>query len=335
MNTELRYPYQYKKVIVFLAAMSILFGALTALIGELAMPVASAFIAGLLLFEKKKILSSVACVAVVAFNFAVDLALGGKFTLVGIETAVVAILIFFMFYKQRSKAECVIAVTVVVSIFNFSGFLLEACYATGQFNWDAITAYYGEFYDEIQDLLIEQVNKATSSLVSSGDNTTVLISESDIIMLLDSIVAIIPSLIVVAAFALSGFAFKIFRAIIFKYSVDRLPILRWRFRATNVIAYFYFVLLFLGLVAGGATDTVAIVISNLYNIFLYVFAYIGTVYVFNIIANFRSRGLAIGIIAVALVMLSTLAITILSIFGAVLTIKENGLLNSKNDNSQL
>ena len=335
MNTELRYPYQYKKVIALLVVMSILFGALTALIGEFAMPLAAAFLAGLLLFEKKKILSSVACAATVVFNFAVDFALGNKYTLVGIETLVVALLIFIMFYKQRSKAESVITVTVVVSTFIFSGFLLEACYASGEFSWDAIVAYYGAFYDEIRDLLIEQVNNAAGSLTSSGYDTTVLISESDITLLLDSIVAIIPSLIVVVSFALSGFAFKIFRAIVFKYSVDRLPILRWRFRTTNIIAYFYFVLLFLGLVAGGATDTVALVISNLYNIFLYVFAYIGTVYVFNIIANFRSRGLAIGIIVAALVALSTLAVTILSIFGAVLTIKENGVLNSKNDNSQL
>ena len=335
MNTELRYPYQHKKVIAFLSGMSLLFGALCALIGEFAMPVAAAFIAALMLFEKKKIFSAAVCAVTISLNLIVDFILGGQYTLVGVETVAVAVLIFLMFYKQRSKAECVIAVTVLVSLCTFAGFLLEACYAMGEFSWNGITAYYGAFYDEIQSLLIEQINKATESIVSSGYENAVLISESDIVALLDSIVAIIPSLIVVASFALSGFAFKIFRALVYKYSVDRLPILRWRFRATSVIAYFYFALLFLGFVAGGATDTVALVISNLYNIFLYVFAYLGTVYVFNIIANIRSKALAIGIIAAALITLSTLAITVLSVFGAVLTVKENGMLNSKNDNSQL
>lgn len=334
MSTDLRYPDKYKSTLIFFVVVSSLLGVSICIFGEFVMPVAAAFMAVLMLFEKKHLFSIAVPLFTILINLIIDFAFGGKYSLVGVETAILAFLIFIMFYFGRSKAECAIVATVFISILTFASFLLEACYHVGEFSWSAVEAYYGDLYDSIKDLLIEQMRTVSELINSNNAGNVVQLGEDAIVAMLDSIVAIIPSLIVVTSFALAGVTFKIFSALVFKHAYDRLPILRWRFRSTSLIAYFYFALVAVGFFAGGATDIAALVINNLYNIFLYVFAYLGVVYIFNILANVRSRGFAIGMIAIAFVAFGTMAALLFSIVGAFFTIKENGFLNSKGDDSR-
>ena len=331
MNVEIKNPEKYKLTLTVLSLLSLIFGTIAAFVGDIALPFAAATLAALMLFEKRRVLSFAIPVAIVLVNLVLDMLRGGYYSVVALETVIVAFLVFFMFAKRRPKAECVIAVTVVISVFSFVSLVLTACYSVGEFSWNAVTSFYGEIYDQLRLLLVERVREFYESLTESG-GAQISFSESDVTAILDSIVAVLPSIIVVLGFTVGGITFKLFGAIVYRNVRDRFPILTWRFRVTAVFAYFYVALLVISFFVGGMGDAITLAVENLYNIFLYVFAYIGFVYVYRLLTRMRSRGFALTVLIFAVLMFSTMAATVLSVAGAFFTIQEGKNTGSKENN---
>jgi len=55
--------------------------------------------------------------------------------------------------------------------------------------------------------------------------------------------------------------------------------------------------------------------------------------VFNILAGIKSRGFAIGMIAIAFAAMNSMAVTLLSVAGAFFTIKENRYIDSRGNDT--
>jgi len=91
----------------------------------------------------------------------------------------------------------------------------------------------------------------------------------------------------------------------------------WRFHIEGLLNYVFWVLALISIFIGSTDSVFAVVIINLYNIFLFVFAYIGLKVVGYLLSElFKNRVLAALAIVGGLVVFSTLAVELLAYFGA-------------------
>ena len=93
----------------------------------------------------------------------------------------------------------------------------------------------------------------------------------------------------------------------------------------------YLVLVLISFFMSSGTDTLSITVANLYSIFAVVFAYSGFGYLYRILSAKRGPVFAVLILVVGTLVLSSVAITLLSVFGVIFTITYNKQLTGKSD----
>lgn len=298
-------------VAALLAALVIASALLASLVfGEVMMPLAVASLASLYLLEqKKKLLSIISSLAVIA----IDVLVGGAFTYIGIEIVSLSILIAVLVRLGVSKAEASFWTSLVASLFVLVAMVLAAWADMGEISTDIFFDYYIDLASTLRETFVEIMTSAVNS------SQAIAISAEDIAYVFDSFVNSLPSVVAVGAFVLSGITLKITSFFLFRFSdKDGVKwVMSWRFKVPPIVSVAFWILAVINIFSAGGDSLFAIVVANLFNIFVAVFAYLGfKVVLFLLTGIFRSRALAILVLIGTLALLNSLAIELLAYFGA-------------------
>lgn len=322
MKTELRADKSYKITVTLLFLLSMLSIAASLLIGEMFLSVAAAFYAALLLFERGKRPLSVILGIFGAILTFIPL---GVPSVWGIAPVMAGIIIFLFYKSGSTKCDIAIILTLFISAVIIISFLFFAFAATGKYDFNNAISYYTELYETIKADFINRLSDI--SLTVPEEVGEIKVSADNLSMILDAVVNMAVSFIFIAAFFLSGIALKIFTALVRRYSEDKTHISAFRFSVPNIYAYFYLVLFFAASFVG-SSNVYEIALHNMYNIFLVIFVYLGVCAAYKMLTkNGRKIGAAI-LIVFAFIFLGSLAMDLISVFGAFATIRANK--NEKN-----
>ena len=301
-----------------LALVSFLCGFLCALFGEFVFPLYCASLAALFLYDKytKRVLSVSLCVIVIVLN----ILLGSYIPTAVVFAPFAALVLSFTYKKGISKGECAGYMTAICSLMIVVGVFFFAMLAVKELSFTAAIEYFKAMYQNISDEIISFVEEAASSVTSESVPTE--FSEETVSLLLSSLVLVIPSLVVIIGFLLSGLTCKIFCFIVSRFSDKPELIVNWRFSTGSIFAYFYIVVVIFSALVG-AYDVFGIALANVQNVYMFVYAYIGFNYARFILSLRRSSFFSTVVLVAVIVALSSFAISILSFLGVYFTVIKN------------
>lgn len=316
MIRELKDTHNYKKVMLVLSVLTFVSGLAYSVIGEISLPFAAAFCAALFLFEKPKgrFLSYAVPAVTVLLNVLID----GPYGLISTEYILLALIIVLVYKSRGTKSECAIYISVVTALFIALALYLGATKVTGSFNIDSAFGYYSELLVELEN---EMVNLYSSA--HAGNST---VSPEQIDLLFYEIRIQTVSLIAGAAFIITGFAIKLFTIIVLRISKRGILVSFAHFLPTNVTAFAYVIVLILSIFSG-TESLFGIIMLNISNILMLVFAYIGIRYVSTLARMTGKKGFIYAILIATFVTIPDVALRILSFLGAWATIGTNNTLN--------
>ena len=312
-------------VLSFVTALVSLFGVF---VSDIVIPVSAALLAVIFLLEndRRKWFSVLVSLIVLAAN-AVSVLLLDGFIFCGAETVILAGVIAFCFSRDQSKAETAFWMTAVASLFVFVNASAFAMVNEGQFDFQTVKSFYGDFYKLIKEELLNSLSMLSAYLPENSGYT--LISSENLVALLNSFVSLMISYIVISGFIVSGITLKVFTFTASRLTTDKEDVINWRFKTGNLFAYFYLALFVLQIFTGGHTGLFAVTVANLAGIFCIVYAYLGFNFVMSLLAQKRSAVFSFIMLLVGLALFSSLMVEILSIVGAFVIISENKSIPKK------
>lgn len=327
MNFEFSDITKKRSAVILCAVLSVVSGTLGSFFGELFLAPTVALLAALFLFESgdKRIFSFIAPSLIVIINVFI----GGFFSVLGIGPLILAFILYFMYLKGRGKSECVVALTLTVAALILVSLYLAAVNMTGSFDFDTVKNFYVDMYEAVKADFIRQMDELQS--LNPGV-TEPIFTEEELNLLFLGIAGQLISVLAVISFVITGVMLKAFSAIVYRFEKEPHVIVGWRFRVTNVFAYFYAALLFLNLFIGSGLGVFELAVVNLYNIFMVVFAYFGFLVAREFLSRGRGRGFASAVLIGAIILLSALAVQLLSLAGLIFTFIDNKHNRVKNDN---
>ena len=114
MKTELKHSIKYPAAMAAFSIAALIFGALSAFLGELLIALSIAPLAALMIFEnrEKRILSYIVPALVLIVSFLIC----GPLSVIGAEIVIASVVIAVAYTRGTSKAECVLWLTVVMAL---------------------------------------------------------------------------------------------------------------------------------------------------------------------------------------------------------------------------
>jgi len=290
------------------------------LLGYFMLPLAAAFYAGILLYEKpnKRILSYVIPIVM----FTLNLLLSGPFSLEAISYVLVGAVIYTCTSKKRSKGESVFWTTLLIAALILISAIILPFDLNGSVSYISIKQFYSNLYFNYRTAFVDYITslKKTSSsgLMFFAFNTFEAEAMFD-----DLVMSTVPVMIILA-FALSGFSLKIFSKIVFKYSGEDSGLDAWDFKTSNTVAYFYVIVSVLTMLNRFNGSVYDYTLSAVDTVFLAVFAYIGIKSFYRFLASRgRSTFFSTVVLVILIVLLFSNALSILSYIGVVVNIIKN------------
>lgn len=316
----------YTRALLLLSLFAVAFAAIGAFVGEIFIAVSAALLSCVFLFENKG--RRIFSFAVPVLIIAVCALVGGVFSVFGVETLALALVICFFVSRGYRKSVCAAIITSLVVVFSFISLVIVAIEATGQMSVDAVRDFYVSLYETAREEFVGQIMSAFSEiekmyLSSAAGAAPNLPSAEDVGAVFDSFVDSLISLFVIFGFFISGIALKVFTAVSASVAERSNTVLEWRFRTGSLFAYFYVVLYFVSLFITVGDSAAALTVVNLYSIFMFVYAYVGFRTVFALLRVRCSQLVSWIIMIAALLLLSSFAVQILSILGVMATITTN------------
>ncbi len=322
MDCNLRKNISLRAITFGLAALALILGILTSFLGVIIMPIYTGVLAAIFLFDKSYKRTLVFSISF--FICILSVILGNHLLFEELFSAIIAFIICFMFKQEKSKGECVGYVTFIFSVMLIILFASSAFLAKETFSFEALTTYYKEFYQQVKTELLKHFYEVIAALPEGID--TPLINEQDIIYLLDTLVFLIPSLIVIISFVGVGIAFKLFSLITSRTIAKPELIINWRFSTDNVFAYSFIVIMILSAFIR-PSDVFGIAVNNLYNVLLVVYAYIGFNFSRALLMQRKSYMYSTLVLLILVFLLSSLGVSILALIGVYFTIGKNKTFN--------
>ena len=314
MNIELKYKFNHRITLILLSVVTLFFGAVGFVyraIGFLTIPIIVALLSMLMCIDKKRILT--ATVTGILLVAEICVSLYDYFTIITLSSFLISVLLSYYFLKGKDKAECALFSTALLALLIFVG---AALYIIGKYDASTLPEIIDSYLSIYEDFKAETIASIYSMSVNT-ENTTEVFTTEYLNAFFDAYLNCTVALVCILAFSIVGIAFKLFSALIRKYTVEQDKIVEWRFLPSSVFAYFYFILAILSVISVDTESMLVISIINLYLIFMYVFAYVG--YRF-INANFKSKGKNFNFIfLIMIVAFSSIAIQILALIGAYAT----------------
>ena len=323
MKKEFNQDVGNKKPVIFLFIMSVLTGILSSVVGHVIAAVCAGFLASLWHFEtEKRRLFSYISIGVILVT---DVLVNGLYSLIGVFAIVLGLMIFFVYKLKISKCESVFAMTLISSLLILLAYILLGMQNTEGLS---VSEYYKAFYEEYKEYFVNYFHEMYAAMPELKE--TVVVSDEDIIAALDSIVSMLVSFIVIYGFVLTGIACKIFTIFVSRYSQDKKEITNWRFITPSVYAYFYLVLTLAGFFVGAEANVFALTVTNLSNIFMVVYAYIGWSCISRMLSAKKRSVVSHIFLFLAIIIFAGLALNILSFFGVFYTITVNKIIGGHN-----
>ena len=315
MQISLSPKYRMLPTLVIFAALALMSsGCSILLFGELAIPLASAALSAVFLLERgrKRIFSIALPVIILGLN----VAFYGIYSYLALEIIFLALILSVCFLKTE-KSESAFWLTLVTTVF-FAVSMVLAVYAeTKQLSLDAFMDFYLGLYEEIESMFVESFSEISILFGIDSDKADADLAAS----VLRSFASIIPSIIIIFAFAMSGLALKL-QSLMMRAVTDedtKKRVCEWRFALASPIYYAFWGALILNFIfdLSGNVGVLAVTVANIYNVLLYLFAYLGFGIVVRILSTpFKSRKLAILATLGALLLFGGFAIELIAYFGA-------------------
>lgn len=326
MLRELKSTAPYGRTMTFFSILTLISATAASLIGEILIPVAVALLAALFVIENpsRRVLSYIIPFALIA----IDIALNGLLSLIGIAITVLSILVAVFYVRKATKAEAAAYLVFAMSIFILATIYISGANEAGSFLPSDVGEYYKATAIQLKEYFIENV--LTVEVQASNGELMQLMSDEEAQYYVSSIANALPSLIAIISFAIAGFALKLFCAIIRRSCKWGLLKTYSHFYASSLIAYAYIAIAIIGALASSEA-VFDIAIRNVSNILMFVFAYVGLRYVLAL-AKLSQRRMTIYILVFASIMfMSGIAVQLLSYFGVFINISVNRRLAAGNN----
>lgn len=330
MKLGLRYGLSYRATVGIIAAIAVFCTVMSFVIGDAFVPFSAAALFVLFLLDRgeKKFVSLAASSILIVINvafFLLTLFTGVVvYSVAGLQTVVLAAVAAYMFSSNKSKGDTVVALTVIMTVFMLVSLWLTAATFTGSFSLTSAFEFFSSIIKDIRTAFIELV--ASLSTEGADGVTQLVFSEAQAAAMFDSAANLLVGSILAFAFVMTGIMCKAFNVIALKCTDEPEAILRWRFNTTSIIAVFYCVLFLLNLFASGISSLFGIIISNLFILFMLVYAYVGVNVAVAFFSMRRSKGFALAMLIAGIIVFNVALLELLSVVGAVLTIIGNRVL---------
>ncbi len=310
MVRELKDTCSYSRVIAVFSVLTFLFGIGVSIVGELLLPLASAFLATLFLFEnpKKRFMSYVCPISSIVCSVLIK----GLVALISIEYVILALIIAFCYKKSLSKAEASIYITFTVAVFVFISLYLSAAVAIESFSFTAVKGHYFEIFLNLKRYIVESLSAMAIATEDGASQILMSVEESEIYFatLTNSFIA----LVAIFAFSIAGLTLKIYTALVLKYAKHGILKTFAHFLPSNICAYSYIASTALYALSDGKSKF-ALVLLNVNTILMAVFLYMGIRYILMLRKAAPKKSTITLIIIVGLISFPTLLPSVISYLG--------------------
>ena len=317
MNDNSKTSTMKMKTLLLISLLSIFLGAISCVIGEFILPFLAGALAVVYLFDSNKyrLCSVILSIVLLIINLVGFLTVR-TVTLFAPAAIILALIISLSFSKRESKSDAAYLMTIISAAFSVVKYILYAMVDQGEYTFEAVKVFFTDLHDSLRLVVIESF---TEIYAASG----LAIGEDIIAAVFDMQVKMMISYILIGGFVTTGIAMKTFGVIVSRFSDDKKSISEWRFKATNIFAYSYMILVLLSVFMVSADNIFAVSVLNLYNLFLVIFAYVG----FNVATTqfFKNvRPLFAGLIVIVIICIfSSFALQVLAVLGVMFTIRSN------------
>ena len=315
MDVRVRADKRFSLVIFLLAVFFLVPALLASLMGQLGIfliPLIAPPLCAIFLYDRSKyrILSVLIAVVAVAVDAIFNLAASFN----ALAAVIMSIFVVLSIKKGYQKSVSAAVSTVFLAVLFLVYAYIYAFDAIDKFDIALATSYLSELFESIKSEFFEYMKDFYANTpVSQGG---VEVSDELIAEIINLYFNLLISVVLVVSFALVGFSFKGLSLIINLTAEDSKEFGKWRFVTSSVFAYFFLALWFLQIFVSGG-QIVGIAILNLYEVFAFVYAYLGfglACYFFTI--RLGRRGLATFIVLLLIGLFSSAAIQVLSVVGA-------------------
>ena len=326
MNIELKSYLSEKKTLLILTVLAFVCAIISCVFGELLLPVLIAICALVFTFDNSinKIYSLVTAISVLASNAFIivlsfvsmildfdvlnqlNLSIAPSFF--GIAAVVCAFILYLSFVHGWSKTDTAYTLTIICSLFIALSLIVLPMVNLREFSLDAVSKFYSSILEFVRPYLqgyIQQIYKSIEIQITLDDANIII----------DSIIRLVVSFVFIGAFFIVGLSMKLYKFILLMTTSNKEMIDSWRFMPTPIFAYFYAIIGVSIMFVQNTTDVLGITLFNLEYIFMFIFAYVGFNFISAALARKISPLIAFSICAVAIVLLSSFAIQILSYVG--------------------
>ena len=323
--------FSYGKTVFTLALTAFIFGCIGISFGTLGViivPFIAAFLGALFVFERKKIVSIIIPLALIIIELFVNLKF--SFTFTTLAATLVALIMALCYEKKWDKRDSALINMVLLGFLICTVVYFAITKFTKSYDFDVAFNFFKATVMQYKDAMLQQfasLPQTEYTEIYSGILTPEYLNQ-----LFDAYIACIPALVLMFGFIISGIAHKLFRNLLCKYAEDKKAANQWRFINTHLYAYFYAAVAIISVFSSGKSSIFSISVMNLYLLFMVIFAYTGYSFLHEFLEfKLHNRFLATLILLAAILLLSSLALQILSVVGTVVTILFAKI--SKNDKS--
>lgn len=321
MDFEIKTHSSYKSELIFLIAMTQIFGFCCLIFGYLALPFAAGFYAALLSVEKKenRIFSYISPLIPLVANVFIN----GFYSLEAITYVAVGAIIFYGYDRRKNKAVISFLASATIIAFVVLSMVFLAFDKLGTLKGTAPLDFYYEFYEVGKVEFVEFLTSFTS--VDSENVIFYTFNASDAVDMYNSIVIFCIPLFAILSFIAVGISSKILSSIMRKYNIEDKRLVNWNFITTPFLAYSYLVITALSSIS--SQGIVGVSLSFVGSILMAVYFYIGISATYTFICSKKGARFAIISILAAIVIFSSFVPQLISFIGVFVN---NTLYKSKN-----
>lgn len=326
MKTELKTSLPSKKSLLLLTVIAVLSGALGCIIGEIILPVTIVALALIYCLESEnRVFSYVSSLVLVGIN-AITLLFAISSFLYSVQAIALSLIISIAFKKSYDKANSAYIMTLLCAGLTVAGYSILAMILTKDYSLDGVVAFYNDVVNAIKTPFAD----ASVEIYGPFFNMVgIEMTPEHAVQIFDYCISMIISYLFISAFAVVGISTKLFGIFYARLSGDKNSVKDWRFEVSPVYGFAYVIVVLLTLFAKDPSSVFSVVVNNLYNIFMVIFAYVGI----NVIANLLSRKINKFLSALipigACLLAGSFAVQLLAVVGVFFTVNKNRFNLSK------
>ena len=316
MRTGINSKFSYNKTLLLLSLLCIICAGLSVFFGEIASMAVAGLLAAIFVFETghKRIYSFVVPIILVAINVVMVSLMENIFSIWAVISILAAYVIFFGYVKKMEKFDTALIVTGIVALATVISLLIVGMISASEFSINSSIEFYTKLYSAIREGFSHTLVELYSQISQGIDTQTITVD--DAASILDVIASLLIGVLVIVSFFVAGVSYKIFAAIMKKYSEHPEDLIGWRFLPPAFFGHVYLVLVVAYFLLSNGTGVLATSVTNLYLIFMWVFAYVGVKISHAYLSRVKSVGFSIFILGICLLLFSSFALQILAMIGA-------------------